>query len=123
MTAHPAVTVTDLIGSVMLPVKTVNESNGQHGHWTTIARNRKKLRRIAHALCPAASLPCVVRMTRHSAGTLDDDGLRSALKSIRDGIADRFGIADNDPRIRFEYEQAACKRGHYGVFIEIRSTQ
>lgn len=109
------------VASVWLPLKTVNESNGSHGHWAATSSRRKKIRSAAKRLCPAAPLPATVHMTRHSAGTLDDDGLRSALKSVRDGIADRFGVADNDPRIKFEYAQAKCARGEFGVMVEIRS--
>lgn len=108
------------VESVWLPVKTVNESNGSHGHWSTKAKRRRQQRRMAFMLCPAVALPVTVLMTRHSAGTLDDDGLRSALKSVRDGIADRFGIADNDPRITFEYAQAKCARGEFGVQVLVR---
>jgi len=79
-------------------------------------------KRTAHALCPAAAVPCVVTMTRHSAGTLDDDNLRSALKGVRDGIADRLGVDDASPAVEWKYEQAACKRGTYGVSVQIEET-
>lgn len=110
------------VETVWLPVKTVNESNGAHGHWAATAKRRKQNRGLAKRLCPVVALPVTVLMTRYSAGTLDDDGLRSALKSVRDGIADRLGIADNDPRIKFEYAQAKCARGEFGVHVLLRGT-
>lgn len=116
-TADRAVTVK----TVWLPLRTVSEMNVRT-HWSARAKRTRTARRTAAALCPAASLPCVVTLTRYSAGTLDDDNLRSALKAVRDGIADRLGVPDNSPGVRFEYEQAACKRGHYGVSIEIRES-
>lgn len=91
-------------------------------HWATRAKRTRTARRTAAALCPPASLPCAVTLTRYSAGTLDDDNLRSALKAVRDGIADRLGVDDNDARVEWKYEQAACKRGTYGVSVEIEET-
>jgi hypothetical protein len=41
------------------------------------------------------------------------------MKGIRDGVADAYGIPDNDPRIRWEYAQEKCKRGTYGIRIEV----
>ena len=108
---------------LLLPLKTVNELNGSHSHWRTVATRRKKIRRQSvwlMATAPKPPLPCVVKMTRLSAGILDDDGLRAALKSVRDGIADSMDIADNDPRVQWAYDQAKCKRGEFGVKIEIR---
>lgn len=117
-----------------IPVKTVNEANGSHGHWRVKAGRRKAQRRIAQETCwwafndykskfaykpKFAPFPCVVTMSRKSAGTLDDDNLRVSLKAIRDGIADAFGIADNDTRISWQYAQEKCKRGTYGVRITI----
>lgn len=104
--------------AVTLPVKTVSEMN-QRGHWSARARRMKSARFAAFALCPAVALPCVVRLVRLSAGELDDDNLRSALKGVRDGVADRLGVPDNDPRVRWEYGQERCKRGTYGVRLEL----
>ncbi|NLA68297.1 MAG: hypothetical protein GX856_08670 [Gammaproteobacteria bacterium] len=104
--------------AVELPLRTLGP-NGSHGHWSVLARRRKSERRTAAALCPAHALPCVVRLTRLSAGELDDDNLRGALKGVRDGVADRLGVDDRDPRVRWEYGQAKCKRGEYGVLVEI----
>lgn len=63
-------------------------------------------------------LPARILLVRLSAGTLDDDNLRPALKSVRDGIADRLGIADNDPRVTWDYAQERCKRGQTAVRVE-----
>jgi hypothetical protein len=102
----------------VLPLRTQGP-NGSHGHWAALSRRRKRERHAAFALCPPAPLPCVVRLTRLSAGTLDDDNLRGALKGVRDGCADRLGVADNDSRIRFEYAQDRAPRGSYGVRVEV----
>lgn len=93
--------------------------NGSHGHWATLSRRRKRERFVAAAMCPAAPLPARVRLTRVSAGTLDDDNLRGALKGVRDGVADRLGVKDNDPRVTWEYGQAKGKRGEYAVLVDV----
>ncbi len=105
--------------SVVLPLRTLGP-NGSHGHWRTLATRRKRERTAAGMATPAHRLPAVVRLVRLSAGELDDDNLRGALKGIRDGVADRLGIKDNDPRVRWEYGQEHCRRGEFGVRIEIR---
>lgn len=102
----------------LVPLRTKGP-NGGHEHWRVLHRRRKHERKLAWLLCPDASLPCVVTLTRLSAGTLDDDNLRGALKAIRDGVADRLGVDDADPRLRFEYAQERCGRGHYGVRVDI----
>lgn len=104
---------------VVVPVRTENPLNGSHRHWRVKAAARKHQRRAAHLLCPSCSLPCTVRLVRLSAGTLDDDNLRGALKAIRDGVADRLGVPDNHPDVRWEYDQERVKRGTYGVRIEL----
>ena len=104
--------------SVLLPIRT-KSPNGQHGHWSVTASRRKKERAIAKLLCPKVPLPCVVKLTRLSAGTLDFDNLVSSCKGIRDGCADKLGVADNDPRIEFSYGQVKGKRGEFGVFVQV----
>lgn len=112
----------------VIPVKTINEANGSHGHWRVKAERRKEQRLEAKVECVAAFrcykgedvlFPSIVTMSRMSAGTLDDDNLRVSLKAVRDGIADAFGLPDNDPRIEWRYGQEKCRRGAYGVRVRI----
>jgi len=113
----PAVWVT----SVWLPIQTVSESNGRD-HWRVKAKRAKRQRHAARLLTPQADLPAVVRLTRLSRSRLDDDNLRGALKAVRDGVADAFGIQDNDPRLAWEYAQAPRGNQLQGsVMVEIRS--
>lgn len=107
-----------LVRVVELPLRTKGP-NGGHEHWRTVHKRRKAERRMAAALCPRMALPCTVRLTRLSAGELDDDNLRGALKAVRDGCADALGVDDRDPRVRWEYGQARCKRGEFGVQVEV----
>lgn len=104
--------------TLTLPIRTKGP-NGSHGHWSVLARRRKRERSWARQACPRFALPAVVTLTRLSAGTLDDDNLRGALKGVRDGIADALGVPDNDPRVRWAYAQAKCPRGQAGVRIDL----
>lgn len=107
--------------TVTIPVKTYSVLNGSQGNWRKASAIRKRIRTAAYLVAAPAqgqSLPVTVRMSRLSAGVLDDDNLRGALKSVRDGIADRLGVPDNDVRVKWEYSQAKCRRGEYGVVVE-----
>lgn len=118
-------TATKLI--VELPLK-LGAGLNNRGHWRVAARRAKHEREVAGMLVGNAaqawiggtSFPAlIVTMMRLSAGTLDDDNLQGACKHVRDGIADAFGVPDNDPRIVWRYAQERCKRGQYGVRVEI----
>jgi hypothetical protein len=105
-----------------LPIKTQNEQNGAHGFWATKARKRDRIRSQVSIVTKAHFTPeplLVVKLTRISAGEMDDDGLRAALKSVRDGIASALRIDDGSRLIRFEYDQRRCPRGTFGVDVEI----
>lgn len=108
---HPAV-------RVVLPLRTVSEANGRE-HWARKAKRAKAQRRTAFCLAPAASLPAVVTLTRLAPRELDDDNLRPALKACRDGIADRLGINDRDPRVRWQYAQQRGGVREYAVLVDI----
>lgn len=109
------------VETVWLPVTTVSEANGRD-HWSKKAKRTRRNRTCARLLCPKAELPTVIKLTRLSSGRLDDDNLRGALKAVRDGIADAFGVPDNDPRLRFEYDQAPRGDKLQGsVLVEVRS--
>lgn len=109
---------------ITLPILTVNESNGQHGHWSGKSKRRKAQRHeVTWALHGETlpPLPVIVTLTRISAGQLDEhDNLRGAMKSIVDAVADRYGVPDKDPRFEWRYGQAKAKRGQYGVRVCIQ---
>ena len=94
---------------IELPIATVSESN-RRDCWQVKSRRAKAQRNTALALCPAYPLPCIVTLTRVAPRSLDaHDNLRSALKFAVDGIADKLGIKDNDPRVEWRYAQAKGK--------------
>lgn len=108
--------------TVDLPIKTGSGLNDRK-HWAVRSRETKRARGTACLLVRAKLMPweqgCTVTLTRLSAGTLDDDNLRGAMKACRDGVADALGVQDNDKRVKWEYAQEKCKRGAYGVRIQI----
>lgn len=104
---------------IELPITTVSESN-RRDHWATKARRVRAHRNAAWALCPTYPLPCIVTITRVAPRALDDDNLRSAGKAVRDGIADRLGVKDNDPRVEWRYAQAKGRPACVVVEFEVR---
>jgi hypothetical protein len=113
-----------------MAIRTISEVNGPQGRsWWGKARRRKEQRNLARmatlpriAWASAREWPgFVVTLVRVAPSTgLDDDNLRPALKSIRDGVADALGLkSDRDPRVRWEYGQ---RRGDYAVEVTIERT-
>lgn len=103
---------------IELPLRIESVANKRE-HWARRAE-RTRLHRFAAIAVPAHPLPCVVTLTRIAPRALDDDNLRSAFKALRDGVADRLGVKDNDPRVRWEYVQERGKAKHYAARVDIK---
>ncbi len=103
-----------------LPIQTKNITN-QRVHWAVKAGEAKSQKRWVRLKFPHDHLRPLVRvtMTRVSAGTMDDDGLRAALKGIRDGIAIRLGVNDGGPLVRWEYAQEKGPIGKHLVRVRV----
>jgi hypothetical protein len=115
--------------TVVIPVKTVAESsNGSHSNVYVKAKRKKDQHETVRAwltplgdMLPEESFPMVVTLVRMSAGTMDDDGLRSSLKYVRDAIALWLGVDDGDTsRVQYHYGQAKCKKRQFGVRVTFR---
>ena len=65
------------------------------------------------------TLPATIKLTRLGQQKLDSDNLAGAMKAVRDGIADYFGVDDGDKRYTWVYSQQIAKRPAYGVVAEI----
>ncbi len=62
----------------------------------------------------------VVTLTRVAPRVLDDDNLRTSLKSPRDGVADALGLkSDRDPRIQWLYRESRAGVREYAVVIVV----
>lgn len=104
-----------------LPIRTVSALN-QREHWGKRARRVKSERNAALLLTPRwllAHLPLTVKLTRIAPRPLDThDNLSSSMKGVVDGIAERLGIKDNDPRICWSHAQERGKPKQYAVRVE-----
>ena len=103
-----------------LPIRTVSGLNVRE-HYMARSRRVKKERSTAALLTPATlkdSLPLMIRLVRIGPRLLDDDAVPGACKGIRDGIADKLGIKDNDPRVHWYYGQQRGKPREYAVRVE-----
>jgi len=103
---------------VTLPVRIVSITN-EREHWRSRSRRAKAHRHAALAVPAFRPLPCRVTLTRIAPRKLDDDNLRSAFKSLRDGIADRLGVDDRDPRVVWDYRQERSTAKTYAARVEI----
>ena len=114
--------------SLHLQIKTVSEANCSE-HWSK-KNNRHKSQKKSiwwafKSMGTKIPLPCVIKLTRISPRTLDDDNLSMSLKWIRDSISEHIfpektigrsrkipgksvklaGRADDDERISWQYGQ------------------
>lgn len=106
------------ISSTLLPYRLESTPNLRLNRWDK-ARLVKAQRGLAMAV-PWAPLPVTVILTRIAPRALDDDNLQGAFKAIRDGIADKLGVADNHPGLTFLYAQERGKPREYAVRITLQ---
>lgn len=100
-----------------LPIRVESVANLRE-HWSVRAKRAKEHRLAALAVAPHP-LPCTVTLVRIGPRALDSDNLQSGFKALRDGIADRLGVKDNDPRITWRYDQERGKPRQYAVRVTI----
>lgn len=112
-----------IIREVTLPLRLVSLTN-QREHWASKMRRARAQRGLTAAsmappACVRASSTFVVTLARIAPCALDDDNLRAAAKSVRDGVADWLGIDDGDERIEWRYAQERGKPKEYACRIRI----
>lgn len=101
-----------------VPIKTQNTSNLRENYFAKAKRIAKE-RRAVYLLYPRVKLPVLigVKLTRISPGQLDEhDNLRNALKGVCDAVAQRLGIDDASPFVRWSYAQ---ELGPAAVRVEV----
>ena len=110
---------------VTLPTHLPSRAN-ERVHWAK-RQKRSRFQRDMAYLCTREALnhkerprlPITVTLTRISPRLLDDDNLRGAFKSIRDGIADLFKVADSPSGpITWRYTQLKGKPARVTIEIE-----
>lgn len=102
--------------TVELPLRIQSVANLRE-HWTQRAKRTKAHRNAAMAV-PKVEIPCVVTLTRMGPRKLDSDNLVGGFKALRDGIADRLGVDDADPRVKWVYCQEVSKFYSARITIE-----
>jgi hypothetical protein len=100
----------------IIPVRLDSVANMRE-HWG-VKHKRAKAHRLAAVMVKPHPLPCVVEIVRVGKRDLDGDNLQSACKALRDGIADRLGIDDADPRVEWRYSQ---QRGDYQAIVRVEA--
>lgn len=108
---------------IHVPLRTARGLNNREHHMARARRVKGERLLVAWHLASVKkpSVPLVVTLTRiaPSNGLDPDDNLPSALKGVRDEIAEWLGVNDRDRKtVRYEYEQ---ERGPWGVRIEWRT--
>jgi hypothetical protein len=101
--------------------------NGSHGDYRAAAAMRKRERSaVRNALYARFGtipppLPLVVILTRVAFAEMDEDNFAAGAKSVRDGVADWLGLAnDRNPSLLWVYRQERAPRGTFRVRVEIR---
>jgi hypothetical protein len=108
-----------------IPVRTVSEANGRE-YWRRKAERTAKYRQAAMWVARSHGVRrptggATITLTRIAPRRLDDDNLRSALKAIRDGIADAMELDDGGPRLVWEYAQEKRRPREYSVMVSIEN--
>lgn len=112
---------------VYLGLRVKSLGNEGRMHWGEIKRQREK---FADTVA-GEQVPLMVRsltFIRWAPGLLDDDGLRSAFKYIRDAAVKWLGYKNDGPTcgLKFDYEQyktyspAKGVKAEYGVTVVFR---
>ncbi len=115
-----------------VPTKTVSEMN-RIEHWGTKRRRASGQRQLAK-LCCDVSLPSPVarsirngkheiKLVRVGGKRMDDDNLASAMKHVRDGIADSVQVDDGSDRIKWKYDQLPDGSHKSSVFVYVREIE
>ena len=113
-----------------LPIRTKTENNNDE-HWRKRWRRAKYQRDTVHQYLVFLRqqrfkvwLPLTVTMIRVAPRQLDDiDNLSSAMKHIRDGIADFLEIDDRTPLVQWHYAQTRGRPKYYGIRIILQSRE
>ena len=118
-----------MLRSITFPMHTLSENEYRGMNKFVKARKTKKQRADVskiltqiprtRSMINGAPNRFEVVLVRISAGELDDDNLRGALKSVRDEVAAWIGLDDKDPRIAWKYDQQKTERGTCGVRVDV----
>jgi len=93
-------------------------------HWAVRARRTRAQRDAAFVLgrlLPRWSVPLTIALCRVAPRLLDSDNLASALKGVRDGIADALGVSDAPSGgVEWVYSQRRGAPHQHAVEVVVR---
>jgi len=105
---------------VTIPIRAESTANKRE-HWAARHRRtqpqRKAAALLSKSLVRELRPALVVTLTRVAPRSLDDDNLRGALKSFRDGVASALRVDDRTPLVRWEYGQRRGEAHEHAVEI------
>jgi hypothetical protein len=107
--------------TIVIPMRLPSSANLRE-HYMVKAKRVKQQRQFVSVYLagrPRPALPVVVTLVRIAPRALDGDNLQSAFKAPRDEIARWLGVADNDPRVGWEYAQRRGGVGVYAVTVRV----
>lgn len=102
--------------TITLPLRIESCANLRE-HWRKRSARTKMHREAAAKTVIRYPLPIAVTLTRIASRKLDDDNLQGGFKALRDGIADKLGVPDNDPGIEWRYAQEKGKPKEYAARV------
>lgn len=116
----------ELLGKFEIRIRTISLTNSRE-HWSKKASRALQERGLAHFSwlahfrIPRPKPPLRITLIRVAPRRLDDDNLRAALKSVRDGLADALRIDDRDTRVKWRYAQCRHREPrYYSVLVLVR---
>lgn len=122
-----------MLRSLQFPMHTASENKYRRQHVMVSASKTKKQRGEVRLFM--RQLPLVKRMAqgapnrfeikliRIACAELDFVNLCGAMKGVQDEVAEWIGLDDRDPLIRWDFLQQRCKKGFYGVRVEVRDQE
>ena len=109
-----------VIRSEWLDIRAVSVMNRRENNFKRADRTKEHRQRAFNAFAGRSvpALPVTVMLMRCAPQDQDDDNLRAALKAVRDGVADLYGIPDNDRRLHWLYFQQKQSKWQVKVCIK-----
>lgn len=122
-----------MLRAIQFPMHTASENKYRRQHAMVSASKTKKQRADVRLFLRQLSTPqrvvegsmnrFDVKLIRIAVAELDFSNLVGALKGVQDEVAEWIGLDDRDPLFRWDFLQQPCKKGFYGVRIEVRDLE
>ena len=122
-----------MLRAIQFPMHTASENKYRRQHAMVSATKTRKQRADVRLFLRQLSTPqrtvngainrFDVKLIRIAVAELDFSNLVGALKGVQDEVAEWIGLDDRDPLFRWDFLQQPCKKGFYGVRVEVRDLE